>query len=152
MIYFSYYYFFQFQRPWSVALLRYHGRAAGVRCGATLLSKKYVITAASCFFDEETELPYDNTNDFSVVLGSNDPIRTNEGIERKISRLVFHPKFIFRQAYYDIALVEMNEEVEFTMIIHPVCLPGETLKDIDLRDGRLVDIGTYDFISKTDYF
>ena len=82
-------------------------------------------------------------NDFSVVLGSNDPIRTDEGIERKISRLVLHPKFIFRQAYFDFALIEMDEEVEFTLIIHPVCLPGEILEDIDLRDGRLVDIGMY---------
>ena len=90
-------------------------------------------------------------NDFSVVLGSNDPIRTNEGIERKISRLVLHPKFIFRQAYFDFALIEMDEEVEFTLTIHPVCLPGEILEDIDLRDGRLVDIGMYEFNSKTGY-
>ena len=85
-----------FQRPWTVVLLKYEGRIASVRCGATIISPKMVITAASCFFDEKTKKPLD-MNDYSVVLGTNDPMNVTEGFERRLSRVMIHPKYKYPQ-------------------------------------------------------
>ena len=75
-----------------MALLKYDERIASIRCGATLISYKFVITAASCFFDEKTKQP-DDMNDYTIILGSNDPTNINEGFERRIARLIIHPKY-----------------------------------------------------------
>ena len=92
-----------FQRPWTVVLLKYEGRIASVRCGATIISPKMVITAASCFFDEKTREPLD-MNDYSVVLGTNDPMNVTEGFERRLSRVMIHPKYKYPQVCIKIKL------------------------------------------------
>ena len=92
-----------FQRPWTVVLLKYEGRIASVRCGATIISPKMVITAASCFFDEKTKKPLD-MNDYSVVLGTNDPMNVTEGFERRLSRVMIHPKYKYPQVCIKIKL------------------------------------------------
>ena len=84
-------------------LLKYEGRIASVRCGATIISPKMVITAASCFFDEKTKKPL-NMNDYSVVLGTNDPMNVTEGFERRLSRVMIHPKYKYPQVCIKIKL------------------------------------------------
>ena len=79
-----------------MVLLKYEGRIASVRCGATIISPKMVITAASCFFDEKTREPLD-MSDYSVVLGTNDPMNVTEGFERRLSRVMIHPKYKYPQ-------------------------------------------------------
>jgi len=131
------------RRPWTVVLLKYEGRIASVRCGATIISPKMVITAASCFFDEKNREPLD-MSDYSVVLGTNDPMNVTEGFERRLSRVMIHPKYKYPQAYFDIALIELEgKELEFTMTVHPVCLPSEIPDDIDKWEGRLIDIAGF---------
>ena len=79
-----------------MALLKYNERIASIRCGATLISYKFVITSASCFFDEKTKKP-NYINDYTIVLGSNDPMKNSEGFERRIARLIIHPKYNYPQ-------------------------------------------------------
>ena len=62
-----------------------------------------VITAASCFFDEKTKKPLD-MNDYSVVLGTNDPMNVTEGFERRLSRVMIHPKYKYPQVCIKIKL------------------------------------------------
>ena len=62
-----------------------------------------VITAASCFFDEKTKKPL-NMNDYSVVLGTNDPMNVTEGFERRLSRVMIHPKYKYPQVCTKIKL------------------------------------------------
>ena len=83
--------------------MKYEGRIASVRCGATIISPKMVITAASCFFDEKTKKPLD-MNDYSVVLGTNDPMNVTEGFERRLSRVMIHPKYKYPQVCFKIKL------------------------------------------------
>jgi len=131
------------KRPWSVALLQYNERTANIRCGATLISPKYVLTAASCFIDEKTKLPND-MNDYSIVVGTNDPTNVTEGIERRLTRVVIHPQYEYPMAYFDMAIIEMEgKDLEFTMNIYPVCLPQEIPDDLDKWDGRLIDIAGF---------
>jgi len=131
------------KRPWSAGLLQYNERTASIRCGATLVSPKFVLTAASCFIDEKTKQPND-MNDYSVVVGTNDPTNVTEGIERRISRVIIHPQYEYPKAYFDMAILEMEgPELEWTMNIYPVCLPQEIPDDLDKWDGRLIDIAGF---------
>ena len=31
------------------------------------------------------------------------------------------------EAYYDVALLKVNKEIEFSIVIYPICLPPEDL-------------------------
>ena len=41
-------------------------------------------------------------DDLSVILGSNDPIESYDGIERKILEYSMHPEYVYAEAYFDI--------------------------------------------------
>ncbi|KAJ3647406.1 hypothetical protein Zmor_019285 [Zophobas morio] len=120
--------------PWMAALeYEMHSKRSGntfidVRCGGTLISKRYVVTAAHCV---EPRLR-------SVRLGEHN-LRTNPDCDKDgdcapkylsvdvVERVVF--KTYKKNQYHDIALLRLKEEVEFSDFIKPVCLPT-TVKDV----------------------
>ena len=66
-----------------------------------------------------------------VILGSNDPVESLDGIERKIIDVVQHPEYVYPQAYFDVAIVTLDKSVPKTTIsiIRPICLPTNTVQD-----------------------
>ena len=89
-------------------------------CSATLVSKKFIITAAHCF----KHLPKDA---FEVVLGTDNldtrPTNWQQYQERRdIFKLHIHPGYE-RQYHNDIAIIELQNEVTFNDGIYPICLP-----------------------------
>lgn len=61
----------------------------------------------------------------TVRLGDYD-IKTNNEVrhvERRVKRVVRHRGFDRRTLYNDVAILTMNEPVEFTEAIRPICLP-----------------------------
>jgi len=102
-------------------------------CGASLIDKETVITAASCFDDREI-------NEVMLILGAQHLSNTKEDHRetRKIrdQGLIKHPKYKKGKAYFDIAIIKLDRPVEFNIYLYPVCLPQVPVTDLTKRDGH----------------
>ena len=83
------------------------------------------MTAAHCLFEESTGQKRHNNEDLLVVLGSNDPIESTGGIERRIANFTQHPEYVFPESYFDVAIVTLNDGVPESAFksARPICLP-----------------------------
>ncbi|KAI6171380.1 Try-1 [Aphelenchoides bicaudatus] len=88
-------------RPW-IGQLFYNGR---FRCGCSLISSKYALTAAHCVRDDLDERNY------HVVLGGH---RLKSGISVGIREITEHPQYGDVKPRYDAALLLFNENVSET--------------------------------------
>ena len=97
-------------------------------CGASLIDKETVITAASCFDDREI-------NEVMLILGAQHLSNTKEEHRktRTIKELIIHPKYKKGKAYFDIAIIKLDRPVEFNIYLYPVCLPQVPVTDLKKR-------------------
>lgn len=100
--------------PW-MARIVYDGQ---FHCGASLLTKQYVLTAAHCVRKLKR-------NKIRVILGDHDQTITTESaaIMRAVTAVIRHGQFDSDSYDNDIALLKLRKPVNFSRIIKPVCLP-----------------------------
>ncbi|XP_068622389.1 trypsin-1 isoform X2 [Battus philenor] len=100
--------------PW-MARIVYDGQ---FHCGASLLTKDYVLTAAHCVRKLKR-------SKIRVILGDHDQTITSESaaIMRAVNTIVRHRSFDADSYNNDIALLKLRKPVTFSKIIKPVCLP-----------------------------
>lgn len=101
--------------PWTAAIRIRHDHTH--HCGASVLSNKFILTAAHCF-DDEPNLEY-----YEVVVGDWDSTEKDGNEQtRNLSRIVKYPAYkdLFAD---DIALVELDEDIRFGKYVQPICLP-----------------------------
>ncbi|XP_058816383.1 uncharacterized protein LOC131679667 [Topomyia yanbarensis] len=117
-----------FEFPWMVLLQAGSGKFV---CGGTLISRRYVLTAAHCIKNASPIT--------SVRLGENDinsPIDCNIIDNEKecapppqdirVEENIRHPQHSNRWKKNDIALLRLERAVEFSHSVRPICLPNET--------------------------
>ncbi|KAM4715238.1 testisin-like [Anableps anableps] len=99
--------------PWQVDLKRYVMHW----CGGSLINKRWVLTAAHCVANTTVSI-WEVSLGRQRLRGDN----TKTGVNRKIVKIIVHPKFNFRTFENDIALLRLSSPVKFTSYIRPVCL------------------------------
>ncbi|OCT61939.1 hypothetical protein XELAEV_18047972mg [Xenopus laevis] len=101
--------------PWQA---RIQGNDGGL-CGGSLITTKWVVSAAHCF--NSTNPP----SFYTVFLGSYQTSVANANeTSMTIKRFINHPNYTSAETGADIALVELISDVLYTNYIQPVCLPS----------------------------
>ncbi|RWS25124.1 uncharacterized protein B4U80_09205 [Leptotrombidium deliense] len=111
------------QVPWQVLIKesRLFGWLSFRKCGGVLIGDRWVLTAAHCQAGWLGSL--------DVILGEHDiqlfqQQNANEKvILRKAKRVIIHPEFSRKRLENDIAIIELESEVNFDENIQPICLP-----------------------------
>ncbi|XP_055606250.1 uncharacterized protein LOC129754306 [Uranotaenia lowii] len=107
-------------------------------CGGSLITSTFVLTAAHCAFDSNGNRPVTaRLGDIDVSNAEDDQFAQ----QIPIKRFIKHPMYRAFKHYYDVALVELEREAEFSEAVCPACLwmeqnvPPEPLTAIGF--GRL---------------
>ncbi|XP_043077327.1 enteropeptidase [Puntigrus tetrazona] len=112
--------------PW-MASLRWLG---GHVCGATLIDREWLITAAHCVYGKNLHL-----KNWAAALGLHAQFgsETSDRQTLLIDRVIMHQRYNRRTKESDFALMHLQTPANFTDYVQPVCLPDT---GAELEEGR----------------
>lgn len=106
------------------------------------MTSKHVITAAHCIHEKNSQNKFVPA-DIILMLGRYNIklIAESSSVVRSVEEIFVHPDWKNYSVKYDadIAVLQMNEAVEFTNFIIPVCLT-EDLSILSIESGTVVCI------------
>ncbi|KXJ75608.1 hypothetical protein RP20_CCG011388 [Aedes albopictus] len=114
-----------FEYPWMALLQDQNGRFV---CGGTLISNRYVLTAAHCvkFSGIQTvrlgENDINSEEDCNVLDGEVDCAPPPQNI--KVNKTIIHPEHSERRKLNDIALLRLERDAVIGESVRPICLPN----------------------------
>ncbi|XP_026534392.1 suppressor of tumorigenicity 14 protein [Notechis scutatus] len=110
--------------PWQVSL---HVQSEGHVCGASLISNKWLITAAHCFVTKNY-ITYSEPSLWTAYMGLLDQQNRSNSLvqKRTIKRIISHPYFNDFTYDFDIAVMELASPVTFSKEVRAICLPDAT--------------------------
>lgn len=131
--------------PWQVSVRKvsFFGFSSTHRCGGAVISSEWIATAGHCVEDLALQ-------SIRIRVGEYDFSSVSEPyphIERAARRKVVHPKYNFYTYENDLALVQLDQPLQFPPHIAPICLPPDNI-DLLGRNatvtgwGRLNEGGT----------
>ncbi|XP_042554079.1 serine protease 27 [Dipodomys spectabilis] len=104
--------------PWQASIQRDGSHF----CGGSLLSRRWVLTAAHCFSNTSDTAPY------RVLLGARQLLRPGpHAVYARVRRVESNPLYRGMASSADVALVELEAPVTFSDHILPVCLPDPSV-------------------------
>jgi len=117
-------------------------------CGATIISRRYALTAAHCVHDR-------NASELGLLVGEHDITtgsETDAAFLYGIKKFILHP-YTDNEKVNDIALVKTKEKIVFNQAVRPICLPFKyTNKDFSGKGVTLLGWGLTEFTGpKSDY-
>lgn len=111
--------------PWQAALYK-NGQ---YKCGGTLISEKWLISAAHCYLNTSPE-------QWTVRLGAHRRRHNDSSINEQqlhLSYIVMHPQYREIGFVNDIALLRTQQPALLTNFVRPACLPSA---NSIIQDGR----------------
>uniref|UniRef100_A0A3Q4G7T7 ST14 transmembrane serine protease matriptase a n=1 Tax=Neolamprologus brichardi TaxID=32507 RepID=A0A3Q4G7T7_NEOBR len=107
--------------PWQVSL---HAKTLGHVCGASLISPKWLVTAAHCVQDEGS-LKLSQPGSWEIYLGVHTQKMLGSPVQkRNLKQVIPHPNYNQFTFDTDIALMELDSPVTYSDYIKPICLPA----------------------------
>ncbi|KAF2896093.1 hypothetical protein ILUMI_10091 [Ignelater luminosus] len=124
--------------PWMAALYytKQDGSGGEFKCGGTMISNRYVLTAARCLNVPGFDLTAVRFGEWKFSANK-DCIRDTELIEEvctepvvdvKIEEKIAHVYYNSTSGSNDIALLRLESKIQFSEYIRPICLPPSGLK------------------------
>ncbi|XP_020504838.2 ST14 transmembrane serine protease matriptase a [Labrus bergylta] len=107
--------------PWQVSL---HVKNYGHVCGASIISPRWLVTAAHCVQDDG-KTRYSQPGTWEAYLGLH--TQRNIGshvVKRNLKQVIYHPNYNAYTFDNDIALMELDSPVTYSDYIRPICLPA----------------------------
>ncbi|KAF7206780.1 enteropeptidase isoform X1 [Nothobranchius furzeri] len=116
--------------PW-MASLHWRGRHV---CGASLIDNDWLLTAAHCVYGKNIDLL-----SWSAVLGLHaQSDRNSADVQtRQVDRIIINKHYNRRTKQADIAMMHLQQPVNFTQWVQSVCLPAD---DQNITTGRKCSI------------
>ncbi|XP_055317841.1 chymotrypsin-1-like [Sitodiplosis mosellana] len=91
------------QFPFSVSLRKLENGIYVHDCGASIISDRFVLTAAHCYHSKL------EIGDYRIAVGAH--MRADQGVLYSIERFIIHPNYEALHKANDIALVQMNDPI-----------------------------------------
>lgn len=88
-------------------------------CGGTLISNRLILTAAHCLYSEVGAVNVVRLGELDFASDTEDAQPEDFGVRNATE----HPDFKHRMLYNDIAILELDRPVNFSVYKHPACLP-----------------------------
>ncbi|CAG2103385.1 unnamed protein product, partial [Medioppia subpectinata] len=115
--------------PWQALLAEWIDDQWDDQCGATIIADQWILTAAHCFLGSH------NKSDYLVRLGvHNRSAHEPSEYDFSASLLVEHPEWNMAKVANDIALIKLNETLDFNgkhKHLEPICVPNKATKVSD---------------------
>uniref|UniRef100_T1J009 Peptidase S1 domain-containing protein n=1 Tax=Strigamia maritima TaxID=126957 RepID=T1J009_STRMM len=123
--------------PWQVALVN---ASRTFFCGGSLLTSKYILTAAHCL-----RLPIEQ---LYILLGTHVfDEKVKPGLMLKATQTFAHPKHTYQHFLFDIAIIKMNQSIEYSSTMRPACFPRPNQNYV----GRIATLSGWGYNVPGDY-
>ena len=111
----------EIKAPWLAAIgISRPNEQFTVTCSGSILTRRFILSAAHCFIFEAHKPTH-------LRVGANN-IDSRYAEQREILDVNLHPDYNRdnKTFYFDIAIVSVKEEIQFSSRISPICLPDSS--------------------------
>lgn len=137
--------------PWHAAIYyRPSVTTIRFRCGSTVINEKTVITIASCLVTYDARISERvafDADKLYVSVGETVLFDSSSVTQQmfQVDEIKFHE--MYKKEYtkdgiykddYNVALIIMKDEIQFSLHVQPICLPTSDEYDFDYRIGKVV--------------